>query len=344
MQLDTTDVKKYVAYYRVSTKMQQDLVETPLNNKKLTDFDKGKYEQRGLGLQSQRQQVLKYVDVNKGHIISEYTEIETGTSKRKRVEIYKAIDEARESDATLIVAKLDRLARDVEFTSVMYRSGVDFICCDNPNANRLTIQILAIVAENEASAISSRVKGALAIKKENIKKGIYLNKNGELMKPIETVKIVDGKEVIISEYRLGGPKNFTDEMRQKARDTIKRNALENTANVQALEAIITYKKLGLSFQDITDKLNKLKYKTRNGCDYKLSTVHKLYNRYKSTISNDCFFVYKESTVKKIILDSRQNGLTYQKITDYLNELGLKNKRGKEFKLCTVRNYHNSYTF
>jgi DNA invertase Pin-like site-specific DNA recombinase len=68
------------------------------------------------------------------------------------------------NNAILVVAKLDRLARDVSFTSALY-NGNDFVCCDNPSANKLTIQILSVIAENEAEMISVRTKETLAIKK-----------------------------------------------------------------------------------------------------------------------------------------------------------------------------------
>jgi DNA invertase Pin-like site-specific DNA recombinase len=72
------------------------------------------------------------------------------------------------NNAILVVAKLDRLARDVSFTSALYNGNIDFVCCDNPSANKLTIQILSVIAENEAEMISVRTKETLAIKKKLI--------------------------------------------------------------------------------------------------------------------------------------------------------------------------------
>ena len=106
-------MKKFVSYYRVSTARQG---------------------QSGLGLQAQKNAVASYVK-DGGKLVGEYTEVETGTRKKKRVEIYKAIELARKEKAILIVAKLDRLARDVEFTSALFNGGIEFICCDNPNTN-----------------------------------------------------------------------------------------------------------------------------------------------------------------------------------------------------------------
>src|SRR5690606_20663321 len=126
-------------------------------------------------------------------------------------EIYKAIELAKANKAILIVAKLDRLARDVEFTSALFNGGVEFVCCDNPNANKLTIQLLSVIAEHEAEVISKRIKDALAVKKEKIDKGIYINKDGSTMTP------VDG------EVRLGNPNGF-GKYQKLGTEKIKENA------------------------------------------------------------------------------------------------------------------------
>ena len=93
-------------------------------------------------------------------ILASYREVETG-KRADRPELIKALAHARRSKATLVVAKLDRLARNVAFLSALMRSGADFVCCDNPHANKLTIHILAAVAEDEAERISARTKAAL---------------------------------------------------------------------------------------------------------------------------------------------------------------------------------------
>ena len=153
------DMIKYVAYYRVSTVKQ------------------GK---SGLGLQAQQDAVTHYTR-GKGVIVDEFTEIETGTRKKRRIEIYKAIELAKKEKAVLVVGKLDRLSRDTEFTSALFNGGIEFICCDNPNANKLTIQLLSVIAEHEAEIISKRIKETLKVKKENIQRGNYINKDGSEM-------------------------------------------------------------------------------------------------------------------------------------------------------------------
>jgi len=138
---------RFVAYYRVSTERQG---------------------RSGLGLDGQRAAVAQYAASAGCTIVAEYTEVETGKKDdlANRPELRKALSHAKRAKATLVIAKLDRLARSVYVTATLHRSGVDFIAVDNPTANRMTIQILAAVAENEARAISERTKAALAAAKE----------------------------------------------------------------------------------------------------------------------------------------------------------------------------------
>ena len=132
--------RKLVAYYRVSTKAQGD---------------------SGLGLEGQTAAVQSYARSAGAAIIRTYQEVESG-KRSDRPELAKAIADAKRSRATLVIAKLDRLTRNVAFLANLMESGVDFVACDNPQANRLTIHILAAVAENEALMISLRTKAALA--------------------------------------------------------------------------------------------------------------------------------------------------------------------------------------
>lgn len=133
-------VPKMVAYYRVSTKQQGE---------------------SGLGLQGQKSAVTDYISQHSGYLVAEYREVESGKSKT-RPELLKAISHAKRSKATLVVAKLDRLARNVAFTSALMETKVDFVACDNPHASQFTIHILAAVAEHEARQISQRTSTALA--------------------------------------------------------------------------------------------------------------------------------------------------------------------------------------
>jgi len=136
-------MQKYIAYHRVSTKKQ------------------GK---SGLGLEAQRDTASAYLrTVPNSKLVAEFIEVEHGTRKgNHRPELAKTLAACRVHGAVLLIAKLDRLARNVAFTSNLMESGVEFICCDNPHANRLTIHILAAIAEDEAVRISDRTRQALA--------------------------------------------------------------------------------------------------------------------------------------------------------------------------------------
>ena len=132
---------RFVTYYRVSTERQG---------------------RSGLGLEAQQADAGRLMSSRVGSLeLAHYTEIETGKTS-DRPELAKAIAHARACNAILLVAKLDRLARNVAFTSALMDSGLEFICCDCPQASRLTLHILAAVAEEEARAISERTTKALA--------------------------------------------------------------------------------------------------------------------------------------------------------------------------------------
>jgi DNA invertase Pin-like site-specific DNA recombinase len=114
----------------------------------------------GLGLEAQLAAINNYASRNGAEVIAVYQEVESGKIS-DRPELAKALAHARRAKATLVVAKLDRLARSVAFVSQIMDSGAEFIAVDNPFATRLTLHILAAVAEHEAAMISVRTKAAL---------------------------------------------------------------------------------------------------------------------------------------------------------------------------------------
>src|ERR1700733_15282944 len=115
----------------------------------------------GLGLEAQREAVARYLNGGCWSLVQEVVEGERG-KRNDRPVIAEALRLCRLHRATLIIAKLDRLARNVHFISSLMESSVEFVACDFPEANRLTVHILAAVAEHEASMISTRTKAALA--------------------------------------------------------------------------------------------------------------------------------------------------------------------------------------
>jgi DNA invertase Pin-like site-specific DNA recombinase len=134
---------KFVSYLRVSTQRQG---------------------RSGLGLEAQRETVSSYLNGGNWTLIAELVEIESG-KRNDRPKLAEALRLCRIHGATLIIAKLDRLARNVNFISNLMEAGVEFIACDLPQANRLTVHIMAAMAEHEAAMISARTKAALAAAK-----------------------------------------------------------------------------------------------------------------------------------------------------------------------------------
>lgn len=134
---------KFVAYFRVSTDKQG---------------------RSGLGLEAQRKAVLDFLNGGRWDLVSEFTEVESG-KRNDRPELAKALAACRLHRATLLIAKIDRLSRDAAFLLNLRDAGVDFVAADMPDANRMTVGIMAIIAEHERDAISTRTKQALAAAK-----------------------------------------------------------------------------------------------------------------------------------------------------------------------------------
>lgn len=135
---------RYVAYFRVSTQKQG---------------------QSGLGLDAQKQAVSEFLAQIGGEVIAEFIEVESG-KRADRPEFTKAADYAELANATVLVAKLDRLSRDLHFITSLQKRGIRFKLCDLPEIDQLTIHILAAMAEHEARMISQRTKSALRVAKE----------------------------------------------------------------------------------------------------------------------------------------------------------------------------------
>ncbi|HEX5439172.1 MAG TPA: recombinase family protein [Gemmatimonadaceae bacterium] len=146
---------KFVGYFRVSTARQG---------------------RSGLGLDAQRKTVEDYLNGGRWALVAEFTEVESG-KRNDRPELAKALATCRLHNATLVVAKLDRLSRNAAFLLTLRDSGVEFVCADMPEANRMTVGVMALVAEHERDAISQRTKAALAAAK---RRGVKLGNPGHL--------------------------------------------------------------------------------------------------------------------------------------------------------------------
>jgi DNA invertase Pin-like site-specific DNA recombinase len=139
---------RFVAYYRVSTDRQG---------------------RSGLGIEAQKAAVSAFLNGGNWSVIAEFVEVESG-KRSDRPELGKALHLCRVHNATLVIAKLDRLARDAHFLLGLEKAGIEFVAADMPSANRLTVGIMAMVAEEERRMISARTKAALAAAKARGKK------------------------------------------------------------------------------------------------------------------------------------------------------------------------------
>jgi DNA invertase Pin-like site-specific DNA recombinase len=140
----TPDHGKFVSYLRVSTQRQGE---------------------SGLGLAAQRAAVEAWLNGGRWRLVEEHVEVESGKRADNRPALAKAFDARRVFNAKLVIAKLDRLSRDAHFLLGLEKAGVEFVAVDMPHANRLTVGIMAVVAEEERRAISQRTKAALAAAK-----------------------------------------------------------------------------------------------------------------------------------------------------------------------------------
>jgi DNA invertase Pin-like site-specific DNA recombinase len=212
--------KFYTPYYRVSTQKQGT---------------------SGLGLDAQRAAVQAFA--GSAQLLTEYVEIESG-KKNYRPQLLAAIAEARRVGATLLIAKLDRLSRNAGFIFALRDSGVDFVCCDMPDANTLTVGLFAVIAQHERETISKRTKDALAVKKAR-------------------------------GAQLGNQQNFTTAVIAQGQAAMQRNAREHQANRQAAQLAELFRAKGQTLWQIAAKLNEAGYRTRRGKAFHATTVQRL---------------------------------------------------------------------
>ena len=234
---------KFIAYYRVSTQKQG---------------------ASGLGLSAQKQSVKSFVNGKKGEIVEAFTEVESG-KRNARPQLELAMACAKEHRAQLLIAKLDRLSRNVSFIFALRDGEVDFVCCDMPEANTLTIGIMAVMAQHERELISQRTKQALRVKKERIKQGNY--QNAKLSPEGEPTFLQPDKNGL---YRLGNPNGFSEEIRRKGNEAMKQKAKENPHTQKA--KIYISKNMHLSIRQLMQDLNEMGFKSARGKAFASSSV------------------------------------------------------------------------
>jgi DNA invertase Pin-like site-specific DNA recombinase len=211
---------KAVAYYRVSTARQG---------------------QSGLGLAAQQSQCKAFVTGKGYELLSEYTEVESG-KVNARPQLLAAIAAAKAQNAVLVIAKIDRLSRNAAFTMQLRDSGVNFVAADMPEANHLTVGIMALIAQDERERISARTKAALQAKKAQ-------------------------------GFNLGKPENLTPAAMEKGRQAVAGQARVAYEKVSGYVAIM--RSSGLTLRAIADKLNSEGFTTRHGKRYTAQQVQRV---------------------------------------------------------------------
>ena len=220
--------QNYIAYLRQSTKKQ---------------------EYSGLGVEAQREIIQNYLKDRKP--LAEFIETESG-KKSNRPKLIEALDLCRRTGSTLIVAKLDRLSRNVAFTSKLLESDVEIIFCDFPEANKLVLHIISSIAEYEANLISQRTRQSLQAKKA---RGCKLGKSENLM-------------------------NRLPQAIENSNRTNRQKALENPNNKRAIAYLKVLVKEGKSLSEMARILNEEGFVTAKGCRFKASQVSILLKRYE----------------------------------------------------------------
>ena len=218
---------KYVAYLRVSTQKQG---------------------YSGLGLEAQREIIHNYL--HDTIPISEYVEVESGR-KSDRPKLKEALSQCRKEGATLIVAKLDRLARSVSFLSSLLESDVEIVFCDFPQANKMVLHIISAISQYEAELIAARTKASLHAKKAR-------------------------------GFKLGNPEHLLDKHEEAIQNSIKTckgRADNNPNNKRAIALLRTLVKEEHTYQEMAEILNKEGFVSSQGCSFTKSTVYKLIKRY-----------------------------------------------------------------
>lgn len=218
---------RLVAYYRVSTRKQAG---------------------SGLGLDAQQAAVLGYAKTRNAELLAEYIEVETG-KRADRPRLAEALAHARKARAMLVIAKLDRLARNVHFVSGLMESGVPFDCADRPGADPFRLHIEAAIAEEEARKISQRTKDALAAAK---RRGILLGS------------------------RNPACRSLTDIARRNGTTSTKAKAAIYYADV--IDTIKDRRTAGATLDTIAAELNAVGHVTQRGLPYTATAVYRLLAR------------------------------------------------------------------
>jgi len=296
--------RQIVGYYRVSTRQQG---------------------ADGLGMEAQRRAVEAYAQSVGLPIVASYHEVETGrrSDLRNRPQLTAALSHASRSRSLLVIARLNRLARNVYVTARLLESGVDFVACDVPFATRMTIQILAVMAEYESHLISERIKAANAAARA---RGVDFRRPG----------------------------NRLSQEAQRA-GTVAANiaAIERSARVYAdlVPLVIEFRAAGASLQRVAEQLNAIGHATQRGTPRTRSTIYTLLTREGLSLQPPLEWIgqsigrrslvdrtqarYAELLVE--VKSMRANGFTLASIADDFDDRGLRTFRGCRWTAAALNN-------
>lgn len=207
----------------------------------------------GLGLKAQQAAVVSFVKGDQPQ--GEYVEVESG-KKNQRPQLLAAMAAARAAGGVLLIAKLDRLSRNASFIFTLRDSGVDFVCCDMPDANTLTVGLFAVLAQHERETISKRTKDALAAKKAR-------------------------------GAQLGTPANLTAAARQQSL-LVRRTHLQHPGLRQTAAFIASRRAQGVSFRQLAGELNALGFTAPRGGTFNQKQVQRLHERHLVGGANTAF--------------------------------------------------------
>jgi len=213
-------MKKAICYTRVSTKQQKE---------------------SGLSLDAQKKDCKALAKKRDYKIIACFEEIESGKNDARK-ELQQALNLCREENAILIISRLDRLARNAAFLMRLQDSDVDFVCCDMEGANKFTVGVMALLAQQERELISARTKAALKTLKD---KGV----------------------------KLGSPKPISEETRAKAHKARHNQAMEFYRDIQ--DTVLIYRRDGFSYREIAEKLNDAGKRTQADKPHTAMSVRRL---------------------------------------------------------------------
>jgi DNA invertase Pin-like site-specific DNA recombinase len=279
------ETPRFVGYVRVSTRGQ---------------------EASGLGLEAQEAAIRRHVEQTGGGLLAEYREAESGT-RCDRPQLAAALEACRACGATLLIARLDRLARNVHFISGLLESGVDFVACDLPSANRLTIHIMAAVGEEYVRVLRDNTRKALAARKA---RGLPLGEQTHRESWTPRKAIARWKNAHrATEMRMA--------RRAKENDRIRTRAVELWQKFKTLK-------------EIAEALNAEGFRTERTMPWSKSSVCRLLQRagcqadvHPGTLAAQRFRAVLRPRVKELIA----SGLSLRDIADRLNADGIQTRNG-----------------